>query len=152
MPGLVLAETGIYKWVAPDGTVIFSDQPRPGAEKVLITPLQTVPPPQTVRRALQTNSRIPDAASSGPSTYRQFAIVSPGDDDAVRSNNGDVTVSMRLAPELRDEDAIVVSLDGEAISKGSSTSLTLQNLPRGTHTVHAAIVDADGSSSSRPTP
>ncbi len=62
----------------------------------------------------------------------------------MRSNNGDVTIGMRLDPALHSKHAIVVSLDGQAIGKGSRTSLTLQNLPRGTHTVQAAVVDAEG--------
>ncbi len=141
MLGQAAAETGVYRWVAPDGTVIFSDQPRPGAEKVDIKPAQTVPPPEAVRRVLDEDSR---EQSRGPTAYSEFAIVSPAQDEPVRANNGDVTISMQLTPALRAKHAIVVSMDGQKVGEGTSTQLTLQNLPRGTHTVQAAVVDAAG--------
>ena len=51
---------------------------------------------------------------------------------------------MQLTPALRAKHAIVVSMDGQKVGEGTSTQLTLQNLPRGTHTVQAAVVDAAG--------
>lgn len=140
--GLVFAQTGVYRWVAPDGSVTFSDQSRPGAEKIQVKPTHTVEPPGAVQqRALQGADR---PALAGEAAYKQFDIVSPANDEAVRSNNGQVGISMSLDPSLQAKHAIVVSVDGEKIGKGSSTSLQLQNLPRGTHTVQAAVVDATG--------
>ncbi len=141
--GLAFAQTGVYRWVAPDGTVIFSDQPRPDAEKVVIQPAQTVPPPEAASKRLQSQSGAADAAGD-QAAYNEFLIVSPADDETVRANNGDVTVSMSLKPRLHARHAIVLSMNGEKVGKGSSTSLTLQNLPRGTHTVQAVVVDAGG--------
>ncbi len=141
--GLVAAQTGVYKWVEPDGTVTFTDQSRPGAEKIEIQPPQTVPPPEAVRRALKAGSARAEQAAPGIA-YTQFAIVSPSDDESVRSNNGDISIALSLEPALHADHAIVVSMDGQAIGKGSSTSLQLQNLPRGTHTVQATVVDAAG--------
>ncbi len=141
--GLALAQTGVYRWVGPDGTVTFTDQSRPGAEKIEIEPPQTVPPSEAVRKALQAESGVADKAAA-ESAYTQFAIVSPSEDESVRSNNGAVSINMNLAPSLHADHAIVVSMDGQAIGKGSSTSLQLQNLPRGTHTVQATVVDAAG--------
>ncbi len=141
--GLAPAQTGVYKWVGPDGTVTFTDQSRPGAEKIEIEPPQTVPPPEAVRRTLEGVSGQPEQASA-EAAYAQFAIVSPADDESVRSNNGDVSIDMNLEPGLQAKHAIVVSMDGQAIGKGSSTSLQLQNLPRGTHSVQASVVDESG--------
>ena len=141
--GLAPAQTGVYRWVEPDGTVTFTDQSRPGAEKIEIQAPQTVPPPEAVRKALRANSERAEPAASG-AAYTQFAIVSPSDDEAVRSNNGDVNIALSLEPALHADHAIVVSMDGQAIGKGSSTSLQLENLPRGTHTVQATVVDAAG--------
>ena len=51
---------------------------------------------------------------------------------------------MVLKPELKKGDSIVILLDGSKIGKGSSTSMQLANLPRGTHTIQAAVVDSKG--------
>ncbi len=74
--GLVLAQTGVYRWVEPDGTVIFTDQPRPGAEQLNIEPTQTVPPPEAILPGQ------PKAAEDkgAEAEYKQFVIVSPADD------------------------------------------------------------------------
>ena len=142
--GFALAQTGVYKWVAPDGTVTFTDQPRPGAERLEIQEPQTVAPPAAINRGLQ-GVRGAQARASAEASYTEFAIVSPTEDQAVRTNNGNVSISMTLDPSLHAKHVIVVSVDGQKIGKGSSTSLQLQNLPRGTHTVQAAVVDEKGS-------
>ena len=141
--GFALAQTNVYKSVGPDGTVTFTDQPRPGAEKLEIREPKTVAPSAGATRALEGARGTPEEASA-EAAYTEFAIVSPTDDQAIRANNGNVSVSMSLAPSLHADHAIVVSVNGQKIGKGSSTSLQLQNLPRGTHTVQAAVVDNKG--------
>ena len=133
----------MYKYVAPDGSVTFSDQSRPGAEKVQVRPPDTAVPSASAGTTSAANDGAPGAANAA-TPYTQFVIVSPTDDEAVRANDGTVSVTMDLAPSLHAKHAVVVSVDGQMIGKGSSTSLTLQNLSRGTHTVQAAVVDENG--------
>ena len=141
--GLAFAQTGVYKYVAPDGTVTFSDQSRPGAEKIQVRVPDSATPAAAAEGASAGGDSAPGEANAAL-PYTQFEIVSPADDEGVRSNNGAVNVSMNLAPSLHAKHAVVVSVNGQKVGKGSSTSLTLQNLPRGTHTVQAAIVDESG--------
>ncbi len=141
--GLAFAQTGVYKWVGPDGSVTFSDQARPGAEKIQVKVPDKAAPGGAAGKTPAGAKGAPGQASA-EAPYTEFAIVTPTDDEAVRSNNGSVGVSMNLAPSLHAQHAVVVSVNGQKVGKGSSTSLTLQNLPRGTHTVQAAIVDEAG--------
>ncbi len=137
--GLAFAQTTVYKCKAPDGSVIFSDQTCPDAEKIEVKAAQTVASPGGVKGLSERKGGVP-----AQTPYTKFAIVSPTDDQAVRSNGGEVSVSISVNPGLRAKHAIVVTVDGQPIGKGSSTTLTLQNLPRGTHTVQAAVVDEKG--------
>ena len=140
---LVMAQTGVYKYVAPDGSVSFSDKSRPGAEKVQVkVPDTGVPSPTAGKAAARTDSAPGEASAAIP--YTALTIVSPTNDEAVRSNNGAVNIAMNLAPSLHARHAVVIAVNGQTVGQGSSTSLTLQNLPRGTHTVQAAIVDEAG--------
>lgn len=141
--GLAFAQTVVYKCKAPDGSVTFSDQACPGAEKIEVKASQPVASPGGVGGTSEGKGGVP-AEASAKASYTQFAIVSPTDDQAVRSNTGEVSISINLDPSLHAKHAIVVSVNGQPIGKGSSTTLTLQNLPRGTHTVQAAVVDESG--------
>jgi len=141
--GLAFAQTVVYKCKAPDGSVIFSDQSCPDAEKLEVKVPQPATSPGGVGGTSAGKGGVP-AEASADAPYTQFAIVSPTDDQAVRSNGGEVSVSISVDPGLHAKHAIVVTVDGQPIGKGSSTSLTLQNLPRGTHTVQAAVVDDKG--------
>ena len=77
-----------------------------------------------------------------PVEYQSFTIMSPANDEAVRSNSGDVTIQLSLLPELQKKHYIIVILDGAKVHEGSSTSVTLTNLDRGTHTISAQVQDA----------
>ncbi len=141
--GLAFAQTTVFKCKGPDGTVTFSDKACPGAEKIEVKAPQIVESPGVARGLSEGTGGVP-AEASADAPYTQFAIVSPTEDQAVRSNGGEVNVSINLDPSLHAKHAIVITVDGRPVGKGSSTSLTLQNLPRGTHTVQAAVVDDQG--------
>jgi len=46
---------------------------------------------------------------------------------------------------LQGDDAITVMLDGRAVGQVKTTSLTINNVDRGTHTLGAEVKDAQGS-------
>ena len=121
--GLAFAQTTVYKCKGPDGTVIFSDKTCPGAEKIEVKAPQTVASPGGGRGLSEGGGGVPAGASAN-APYTLFAIVSPTEDQAVRSNAGEVNVSISLDPSLHAKHAIVVTVDGRPVGKGSSTSLT----------------------------
>jgi hypothetical protein len=131
----------VYRWVAPDGTVQYSDQPQPGATPVEVAPAQTMPaPPPTLRRA----APAPKPADSRP-LYARFAVVSPGEQESVRANDGNVTISLAIEPPLLPGSRIVVLLDGQPVaSPGADLTIPLTNLDRGTHRLEASVLDGGG--------
>lgn len=143
LTGLLLthsATAAIYKWTDADGRVHFADRPVPGAEEIRTGPLTTypAPPPPTPAR---TTAQPPQA---GPA-YSEFRISSPANDATIRDNTGSVAVQLSIEPGLRPGHAIQLLLDGRALEEPlTTTTFTLANLDRGTHTLQAAIVDGNG--------
>lgn len=136
-----LAAAAVYRWVAPDGSVEFSDQPHPGAQKVVIPPANVYKPAQ-----LPTPT-APAAAAPSRAPYRFFRIVAPAAGATVRSNNGDVSVALKVEPALRVArgQAFVLLLDGKRLpGRYRTPRAMLDNIDRGTHTLRAQIVNAGG--------
>lgn len=137
------ASAQVYKRVGPDGQVYFSDQPGADAAQIEVKPAQAISMPPAPK---QTDTvRQQDDASTA---YTKLAIVSPTSDQAIRANDGNVTVSLSLKPELLPGHAVMLNVDGEdgeQIKTGGSLTIELSNLSRGRHTVEATVVDAKGS-------
>src|SRR5215475_6403229 len=66
----------VYKWVDENGTVHYSDQPHPNAEKIHVKAIQTY----KATAADSPASGAPGAAPSAPgATYQGCAVVQPQD-------------------------------------------------------------------------
>lgn len=161
------AAAAIYKWVGPNGQIIYSDEPRPGAKEIEIAPdpppplpeviaappvLDAAPlaplPPGDVTAPLQTDTPAPLTVPKPPlAGYSQLLIVSPANNQAVRENNGDVGVELALQPDL-DIDAghrITLILDGRQLPVAQISPLfNLANVDRGSHTLQALIINGQG--------
>jgi hypothetical protein len=131
----------VYRQVGPDGTVTFTDQPAPGAERVRVAPAQAVRLPPAPRQDTG------DTAREGEKTtvpYTAFSILSPEREEAVRANNGVVTVRLGVEPALQEGHRIAIKLDGEDGKDArmvDDLSVELVNVSRGRHSVEAAVVD-----------
>lgn len=127
----------VYKWVDADGVVHLSDQPVPGAERIVV---EAGTGPGTSPGA----PAAPQAAKPAPQpmNFTQFAIVSPAKDETFTNNNS-VTVSLALAPGLTSTQTITWSLNGRQLTDQppDATQFTLDDLPRGSYTVSATITD-----------
>jgi Domain of unknown function (DUF4124) len=138
------AET-VYKIVQPDGTVVYSDQPAPGAQKLDVKPIQTYQPPALPDTSAGAAASPAKAGAKTPfDGYTKFVISSPVPDATVRDNNGVVAVTLQIEPALQPGHKVEIRLDGKAIGTGRSTSVTLTSVDRGTHTVDAVVMDASG--------
>lgn len=137
---IVTAET-VYKTVDEDGNVIFSDQPSDGAEQIELQQLQTIKNPNTPRLPPRnTSARAPDPADY----YQALSITSPADGEGYRNNAGNLSVSLSLQPALKSGHKVVIKLDGVEIASGTALSATVENVDRGTHSLSATVVDAEG--------
>jgi Domain of unknown function (DUF4124) len=138
--GLAVQAAVVYKWIDADGVVHFSDQPVPGAEKI-------VTPSSSSRGGLGPAS----PASSSPAAAKrpasapeitQFAIVSPVNEQTITGNQP-VSVQIAMEPELKPTQSITWYLNGSPVANQApdATQFTLEDLPRGTYTLGATMVD-----------
>ena len=138
------ANSQIFKRIGPDGQVYFSDQPGPDAERVDVTPAQTISLPPVSE---QTETAAAATQGDATVTYAGFSITSPTSDQGVRANDGNVMVHLSLQPALQSGHSIVLNIDGEdgeSTNSSSDLMIELNNLSRGQHTVMATVVDEDG--------
>ena len=130
------AAADVYRSVDEHGHVVFSDKPSPGAQKV------DIPPPQTIPAEQVKNPDIKPSAQATPG-YKTVAIVSPKDQQAIRANNGNLSISATVDPPLHPQDTLVLYLDGQERSSSKSGTFQLTNLDRGEHEAHVVIRDSN---------
>lgn len=152
------AQADIYRSVDAEGNIVFTDEPGPGAEKIEVAPASVISPEPSIttgdeevdeilKLSPETEPAVTEQAADAVPAY-QVRIIAPADDESIWVNNGNVTVSLIVEPQLNAErgDLIVLSVDGADVGQPQpSTSFQLTNLSRGTHTASATIVDSAGS-------
>ena len=146
------AHADVYKKVLPDGSVIFTDDPKEGGQKIEVAPLPTIGFPKKAEGKAAAPSASDkrekkNETGSAATFYQSFTVSEPTADSAVRANNGSVSVTLSLQPPLDSKKAhkIVFILDGKAVTQpATELSTTLDGLDRGSHTVSAEVRDAQG--------
>ncbi|WP_455380153.1 DUF4124 domain-containing protein [Acidihalobacter prosperus] len=139
------ANATIYRWINAQGNVVFSDTPPPNGHAKTFN-LHNHAPIDTI----QSPHMQPSQPAQNPSShkkksyYRSLEITSPANNTAVRANNGNITVSLKVAPSLSQGDHIRLYMDGAQVYNGTSTQIHLKNVDRGTHTIYAAIATRNG--------
>ncbi|HQU14572.1 MAG: DUF4124 domain-containing protein [Gammaproteobacteria bacterium] len=139
---MLASAANVYRWVGKDGSVVFSDQPRPGAQKVVIPPANVYDPAK-----LPVPGVTGTAGMAGHAVYASLKITAPGPDATVRQNNGDVAVKVAIHPALRagEGDTIVLLLDGSRLPhQYAAPDMVIPNVDRGTHTLEAQVVGPTG--------
>lgn len=137
----------VYKWINDQGQVEYSDQYRKGAEVVNIAPLSTI---QMPKMDLSTPT-AEQAAEPVVTPYTKLAITYPEPNGSFHSGNGEVTVTVVVAPELLPSHSLRLSLDGESIGVGKQTTFSIPNVDRGTHQLALDVVDSTSVIQSAPT-
>ncbi len=141
----------VYRWEAPDGSIIFSDEPpEKGATPMELEPLQTYTAPTKPSATQPTPSAsTPANTPQAAFKYTAFSITQPSNDEGLRSNNGQVSVQIKVLPGLNSEEGhqLVILLDGkQAAGPAAATAFTLENVERGSHSLVAEIRDKSGNS------
>ena len=134
------AATTLYKWVDADGVTHYSDRPEPGAQKVRIAAAQTyqgAPP-----AAAGSRSRPPSEPVTAVS-YTRLQITSPEDGAVLWNTGGRVEIGAVLEPDLASGHQLWFVVDGKTQQAGPGGTASLE-VPRGSHTVSAAVTDAAG--------
>jgi hypothetical protein len=147
------AAAQIYRTVDADGNVVFTDvPPRPGetAEKVELSGGSTFTPPpdpEPTESRLRWSSTDTDeqvTADTMATVYETVEVVSPGNDETVRENSGNITIAVRVVPELRPGHRVQLELDGQPLQTSQTPTFQLQHVDRGTHQVQVHVLDQAG--------
>ncbi len=139
----------IYSTTDAEGNRVFSDQPGPGASKVELPPTNVIPRTPTAASTRDTSDND-NAPSGNDVVYQQLSITSPAHDSSLRSNEGDLTLTVVTDPPLSGSHLLRLSIDGVLSQTGvpgtgsATHQLTAHNIDRGTHEVAAVVVDARG--------
>jgi hypothetical protein len=137
----VLATTTLYKWVDDQGVVHYSDQPEPGAEKIKVRSAQTF-------KGTPASNQGPGIQQNQPAAtrYARLAIETPVADQVLLNESG-VLVVASVEPALQPGHQLLYMLDGRPVDGlgPESTSVTLDSVPRGSHTIAVIILDETGS-------
>jgi Domain of unknown function (DUF4124) len=137
----------IYKWTDSSGLVHYSDQPVPGAEKIVTSgsSLNGMASAGRTGTAAGASGQKPAVPGTG---YNRFAITSPAADQTFF---GDETIGVHLAlePDLKPDQSITWHLNGKELEDQgpATTQFTLPHLDRGTYVIAATITDQKTGSS-----
>ena len=141
----------VYRWVDEDGVVHYSDQPPPedGAESIqLDVPAAIANPVRGLERGEPLRRRVDeddDTALESVGSYRRATVTAPEAQQVLWNIATRLSVEMTLEPALAGSHRIQWLLDGEPIGEPvSSLRTTLEPVYRGTHTLTATVVNAEG--------
>lgn len=130
----------MYKWVDDEGNISYADQPPfKGAEKLDAPELTTVPAKKIPEKKAE-----PVKEDKKETKYTFFRITSPENDATIRNNEGNFSVSLGIKPPLNTTQGhyFTVLVDGKAVQKKThTTTISLNNIDRGTHKISASIKD-----------
>jgi len=136
----------IYRSRAADGSIIFSDQPIPGAESIEIRPTQTVPAFKDTPSDTAPTKKTGESSQAG--VYQQLMIASPINDETLRENAGTVTVTYISNPPLKDKKWYTTCASGSMARPSRRPPVTLgvtvNNVDRGDHELVGEILSDEG--------
>ncbi|MCB1878697.1 MAG: DUF4124 domain-containing protein [Chromatiaceae bacterium] len=148
LTGSGIAAAGVYRWVDENGQIHFSDKAQAGAEQIKLkeTSIYTPPAESNSGAADQTEQAKGTVdANTAPKAvvdYEVISVVSPENNQVVRSTEGTVDISVELRPGLQQGHKIRVYLNGtKAAQDLETTQITLQNMDRGTHSLEVSVID-----------
>jgi hypothetical protein len=137
---LVMAE--IYKEIDKDGNVVYTDVPGKAKQKpVDVTPMTTYKSRPVTGAASAAKTK--KAEKKTTTTYSTLQVTSPAADAVIRANNGVISISLQSQPGLDTKAGhhYVILIDGQQRKTSTASSITVDNVDRGTHSIGAEIRD-----------
>lgn len=143
IPGI--AEAVVCKTVDADGVVSYSEVPAAECPQPVKLPDYSRYAPRPIKPRTPTAAPAAAAATERFSGYDSIQIVQPEANGTVRSNEGNVAVSLSLQPALQQGHRIKLFLDGGAVQgEFDGTAIQLSGVDRGSHSLRAVVSDAGG--------
>jgi hypothetical protein len=138
----------VWQWVDENGVTHFSDQPTPGARKIVLTGANpTAAAPPSAAAAAVSRPTPPPAVR-----YASLEIWQPAHDEAFFGADAEVNVRLRSDPALAQGDRLVTYLDGNPLPDENAIEHRLTGLSRGAHSLISVIVDRQGNERIRSAP
>lgn len=137
-------QADVYRSVDKQGNVVFSDTSTENAKKIELQESYTYSPPVIID--LVDDKPSPMLVDMAVPNYT-LMITSPGQNETLRENAGNVTINSMVTPELNTEreDKLIFSLDGQLKSEAQDAiSYTFTNVDRGSHIAVVSVVDKTG--------
>lgn len=134
----------IYKTVDKNGRVTFSDTPpaNTNAKPIELKRLNTTPPPTAIPNTPSNNSTINTQATQA----YQVQILAPLNGTTLLVDERSVSMSVSLNQNLQNDDVFAYKLDGNILTKTTEFSFTLNEPPRGEHSLTVDVIDKEGNS------
>lgn len=136
-----LAHATVYKWVDENGKVHFSDKPVKNAEVV------------ELKENTQNNIKLPEvtvlpSTQSAPEPEKvsyKIQITSPGEEESIRNNEGNITLIANIEPQLSSAHELALFMDGQQIGTTQQHGLfKLSNIDRGEHSFIVKVLSKSG--------
>jgi hypothetical protein len=138
----------VWQWRDENGVTHFSDQPVPGARKIVLSGANpTAAAPSSAAAAAVTRPAPPAQVR-----YSSLEIWQPANDEAFFGADAEVNVRLRSDPPLAQGDRLITYLDGNPLSGENALEHRLNGLNRGAHSLMSVIVDARGNERIRSAP
>jgi hypothetical protein len=132
----------VWKWVDAKGVTHYSDQPVPGAIKIEVRAgnVSESRSAQPLSNASDSDSQAQDAG------YRELQIVRPTNQQVIVNTGGQLDVEIGIAPPVQATHSLNLYLNGRLITgfPRNTQTYALTEIPRGMHSLTAAISDANG--------
>lgn len=145
----VSAMAAIYSYRDASGNLVYTDNPMLGgqAQEIELQDTLTVLPgfkpetPTTPANDDQDLLWVSWEETGQPVVLPSVEIIKPQHDQSIWSGSGDLGVSVELSPGLDAGQEIALVVDGRVSVRGQPGQLTLLELPRGSHQLHAEVRD-----------
>jgi Domain of unknown function (DUF4124) len=129
----------IWQWKDANGVTHFSDNPVPGARKIV---LNGSPASSSAAAAATTGSPARPAATEV--VYDRLEVWSPENNAAFFTPDAEIVIRVRSEPSLDEADRLVTYVDGKQLPDVNALEHRLTGVARGAHTVASAIYGRDG--------
>ena len=132
----VIAE--MYKSVDEQGNITYSDTPPEEDAEALEPPMLNTMP--TVKP--RPKPEAPDEEITEETKYTSLSVITPQNDSTLRSNSGNISVSVSINPALNIQQGhyMSVQVNGNTVkTKINSASTQLTNINRGTLSITASV-------------
>lgn len=130
----------VYKWIDQDGNMVFSDQPRSGAQEVNIN-VNPASAKQVAQNSNTPKQTVQTKKSKRPKT--EIQLLSPQDGETVRSNTGTLYVTGKLSLPVGSTHKFVIYLDDRRVAESPTPQFQLTNVDRGEHQIQMKLVNSE---------